>query len=339
MVMSRVWQLVRRPKGKPTVEDFSCLEEELPPCADGDVVVEAEYLSVDPYMRYMARQIPLNSTMYGSQVARVIESKNPQWPVGSCMVVYSGWRTHTHIPSDKLQPDDKWMWPLPDMGTLPISLCVGLVGMPGNTAYFGFLELCQPKEGNTVLVNGAAGAVGSAVVQIAKIKGCKVIAFAGSDEKVAWVKELGADYAFNYKTTNIGEALSQAAPEKINCFFDNVGGQFTAEALPFMANYGRVAVCGAISTYNDDSKDIYSPGSLNSPFSEATLIWKELKVEGFLVFRWKDRSSEGFKQMIQWIQEGKLKYRETVVQGFDKMPIAFIGLFDGENFGKAVVKP
>ncbi|XP_069958318.1 prostaglandin reductase 1 [Cherax quadricarinatus] len=337
MTVAKVWKLLRQPVGRPTPENFICVEEQLPPCDDGDVITEAEYLSVDPYMRYKIRQIPLNSTMVGSQVARVTESKNPQWPVGSLMVHYQGWRTHTHLSSKFLQTKDNNVSPLPDMGNLPKSLGIGVIGMPGITAYFGFLEICQPKAGETVLVNGAAGAVGSIVVQIAKMKGCKVIAFAGSDEKVAWVKELGADYAFNYKTTNIGEALSQAAPENINCYFDNVGGQFSAEVLPHLADLCRVSVCGAISTYNDDSKDIGAV-SLTSPFSEATLIWKQLRVEGFLCYRWNDRWTEGLKQLQHWVLEGKIKYKETVFHGFDKMPSAFIGLFDGENIGKAVVK-
>ncbi|XP_069177898.1 prostaglandin reductase 1-like [Procambarus clarkii] len=337
MTTAKVWQLVRRPVGKPTPEDFACVEEQLPPCSDGDVITEAEYLSVDPYMRYRARQIPLNTTMVGSQVARVIESNNPQWSVGSFMVHYQGWRTHTHLSREFLQTKGNNVLPLPDMGELPRSLGIGILGMPGNTAYFGLLEICEPKADDTVLVNGAAGAVGSAVVQIAKIKGCKVIAFAGSDEKVAYVKELGADHVFNYKTTNVGEALKRVAPEKINCFFDNVGGQFTAEALPHLADFGRVAVCGAISSYNDDSKDIGAV-TLTSPFSEATLIWKQLRVEGFLVYRWSDRIMEGLEKLKLWILEGKIKYRETLYDGFDKMPGAFIGLFDGENIGKAVVK-
>ncbi|XP_045101886.1 prostaglandin reductase 1-like isoform X6 [Portunus trituberculatus] len=310
MVIAKVWQLVRRPEGEPTVEDFLCVEEELPACSEGDsllilepdapdwfsssvseigssltvsnaddfthVLVEAVALSIDPYMRYKARQIPLNTPMFGSQVAN-------------------------------------------------------------NTAYFGFLDICKPKAGDVVLVNGAAGAVGSAVVQIAKLKGCRVIAFAGSDEKVAWVKELGADHAFNYKTMNIGEALSKVAPKGVNIYFDNVGGKFTAQALPHMADYGVVSLCGAISTYNEEV-DIGVP-SLRSPFNEGTVIWKQLHIEGFLVFRWKARWMEGLKQLREWIEQGKLKYKETVFQGFEKMPSAFIGLFHGENTGKTVVVP
>ncbi|MPC30868.1 Prostaglandin reductase 1 [Portunus trituberculatus] len=303
MVVAKVWNLVRRPEGTPRVDDFALVEEQLPPCKEGDVLVEAVALSVDPYMRYRSRIIPLNAPMFGSQVAKVIESKNPEWPVGTHLVHYEGWRTHSLLTAQYIKENQFTIKPMPEMGNLPKSLGIGILGMPGNTAYFGLLDICNPKAGETVLVNGAAGAVGSAVVQIAKIKGCTVIAFAGSDEKVAWVKELGADYVFNYKTTNISDALSKMAPNGINVYFDNVGGKFTAEALPHMADFGRVSVCGAISTYNE-KKD------------------EAVAINASLVF-----------------PIGKLKYKETEFHGFENMPKAFIGLFHGENTGKAVVLP
>jgi len=337
MVVAKVWQLAKRPQGLPTVDDFKCVDEQLPPCADGDIVVEAVYLSVDPYMRYRAQVIPLGSTMFGGQVAKVTESKNNAWKVGSLLTHYPGWRTHTHIPAkllvNALASNIK---ALPDTEGLPTSLSIGVLGMPGNTAYFGFLELCEPKAGETVLVNGAAGAVGSAVVQIAKIKGCKVIAFAGSEEKVAWVKELGADHVFNYKTTDISKALSEVAPEKINCYFDNVGGKFTAEALPHIAVFGRVALCGAISTYNNENR--FGVATMTSPYKEGTMIMNQLKVQGFLVTRWDNIWMDAFTQMKRWILDGKIKYKQTVTKGFMNMPKAFIGLFHGENTGKAVIE-
>ncbi|XP_063607436.1 prostaglandin reductase 1-like [Penaeus indicus] len=337
MVTAKVWKLAKRPEGMPKKEDFVCVEEEVA-CEDGDVIIEAEFLSVDPYMRYMMKQIPLDAPITGTQVAKVIESKNPEWPVGTYVVSPSGWRSHTRLTEKDFNADNFFQKPmkLPEMGDLPKSLGLGILGMPGNTAYFGFLEICRPKAGDTVLINAAAGAVGSAVIQIAKIKGCKVIAFSGSDEKVAWTKELGADHAFNYKTAKVGEALSKAAPDKINCYFENVGGQFTAEALPHMAERGRMAICGVISEYNDDNKDS-GVVSMTSPLNPATVLWKQLAVEGFIVTRWFDRWMEGIEQIKQWINEGKVKYKETVVKGFDKMPEAFIGLFHGENSGKAIV--
>lgn len=339
MVVSRVWYLTRRPEGFPRKDDFTLKEEQLPPCGDGEVIAAAEYVSVDPYLRYRARQIELDTVMTGTAVCRVIESRNSEWPEGSYLVHNTGWRTHTLLKKESLESSSYFggCFRLPDYHGLPRSLSLGALGMPGNTAYFGLLEICKPKEGETVLVNCAAGAVGSLVVQIAKLKGCKVIGFTGSDEKVSYLMEIGADHAFNYKTTPIGEALEKAAPEKINCYFDNVGGQFTAEALPHMADFCRIAVCGAISTYNDESKDI-GKISMTSPYSEATILWKQLRIEGFIVVHWQDRWTEGIEQIKQWITEGKIKYRETITDGFDKVPDAFIGLFSGENIGKAVVK-
>ncbi|XP_063591685.1 prostaglandin reductase 1-like [Penaeus indicus] len=336
MVTAKVWVMAKRPLGEPTLEDFKLQEEQLPACGEGDVIIEAECLSVDPYMRYRARMIPVGSVMVGGQVARVIESKNPQWKVGSYMMCYTGWRSHTHIKAEELKKVGFTYSPLPDLSGMAKSLGLGVIGMPGNTAYFGFLELCNPKAGETVLVNAAAGAVGSAVVQIAKIKGCKVIASAGSEDKCAWVKELGADHVFNYKTANIDEELKKAAPGGIQCYFDNVGGDFTLHALRHMADHARISVCGAISTYNNENKD---QGKLiaNSPYDASLLITKQLRVEGFLVNRWLNRWLEGLTQMKQWVQEGKMKYKETITQGFENMPKAFIGLFHGENIGKAVV--
>merc|ERR1719341_751820 len=288
-------------------------------------------------MRYRARMVPLNTTFVGGQVAKVIESKNSKYPIGSYVVSYSGWASHTHLKKDELNDASGFgTAPILDVGDLPKSLALGILGMPGNTAYFGFLELCVPKEGDTVVVNGAAGAVGSAVVQIAKIKGCRVIGFAGSAAKVAWVKGLGADYVFNYKTDSIDESLKAAAPNGINCYFDNVGGKFTAEVLPHMAQFGRISICGAISTYNDESKGI-GKVTMDSPYSEGAILWKQLRVEGFIVSRWGARWNEGLNKMLQWVKEGKLKYKETVTQGFENMPTAFIGLFSGDNTGKAIV--
>nr|XP_045610513.1 prostaglandin reductase 1-like [Procambarus clarkii] len=336
MVTAKVWVLDRRPQGEPVLQDFKLQEEELPPCPPGGVVVEAVYLSVDPYMRYRARQIPLNTTMVGGQVARVTDSRNHQWPVDSYMVSMAGWRTHTVFTAEQLEDKLSFISPLPDLQLLPKSLGLGVVGMPGNTAYFGLLELCKPQAGETVLVNGAAGAVGSAVVQIAKLKGCKVVASAGSEEKCKWVRELGADHVFNYKTTSVSQALAKAAPDGVHCYFDNVAGDFTHEALPHLATFGRVALCGAIASYNDISRD-KAIRHANSPYDASLIITKQLRIEGFMVTRWMSRWMEGLNQMKQWVLEGKLQYKETITKGFEHMPEAFIGLFHGDNIGKAIV--
>jgi len=337
MVVARKWIVARRPTGEPTVQDFKLEEETLPNCGEGDIITQAESLTVDPYMRYRIRQLPIGAVMIGGQVAKVIESKNDKYPVGMLLMTYHGWRTHTHVKAEELAKGNSWTFsPLPELKGLPPSVGLGVVGMPGNTAYFGFLELCQPKAGETVLVNAAAGAVGSAVAQIAKIKGCKVIASAGTEEKCAWVKSLGIDHVFNYKTANISEELKKAAPDGINCYFDNVGGKFTLEALPHMAERGRISMCGAISSYNEEHRD-KQERIANSPYDAATIIGKQLRCEGFMVYRWADRWMEGLEQMKDWVLQKKIQFKETETKGFENMPKAFIGLFHGDNIGKAIV--
>ncbi|XP_063770279.1 prostaglandin reductase 1-like isoform X2 [Pseudophryne corroboree] len=265
--------------------------------------------------------------MIGTQVARVIESKNAAFPVGGYLVTNCGWKTHfiSDGQGAHLLPP---IWP----ESLPKSLAVGAVGMPGLTAYFGLLEICNPKEGEVVLVNGAAGAVGSVVGQIAKIKGCKVVGSAGSDEKVTFLKEIGFDEAFNYKTVNsLEEALKKASPEGYDCYFENVGGKFADAAIPQMKNFGRISACGAISLYNEA---VIPSG----PYIQPHIVSKQLRMEGFIVTRWLDRYPEGQKQLLQWVLEGKLKYHEHITNGFENMPAAFIGMLNGENIGKAVIK-
>ncbi|XP_069141165.1 prostaglandin reductase 1-like isoform X1 [Argopecten irradians] len=271
-------------------------------------------------------RVEAGQPMPGEQISKVIVSKNADHPVGSIVRLYAGWRTHTLVTSDANQRVMK----MPELGDLPLSLALGCMGMPGMTAYFGFLELCQPKIGDTVLVNGAAGAVGSLVGQIAKIKGCKVVGCAGTDDKCKWLKELGFDEVFNYKKVDLSEALKAAAPDGFDCFFDNIGADFTATALKHMKLFGRVSICGQISSYNDKA-----PPKGEYPFM--LILGKQLKIEGFIVMRWLPRWAEGEKAMGQWIKEGKIKFKETVYKGFEKMPEAFVGLFDGANTGKAIV--
>jgi prostaglandin reductase 1 len=203
--------------------------------------------------------------------------------------------------------------------------------MPGNTAYFGFLKICKPKKGEAVAVTTAGGAVGSLVGQIAKIKGCRVIGFTGSDEKCEWLEnQLGFDRAVNYKNSDIAEELRKFSPDGIDCFFDNVGGKISSIILDNMNDFGRISVCGSISGYNDQETKVTPP---QTPF-----VWKQLKMEGFIVSRWADSWMEGIKQNLKWIKEGHIKYRETVTEGFENQPKAFIEMLEGKNFGKAVVK-
>ncbi|XP_026473340.1 prostaglandin reductase 1-like [Ctenocephalides felis] len=282
---------------------------------------------------YMIRY-PVGVTMIGAQVAKILVSRNPKFPVGRFVCGDFGWTTHTIMGQNKKEGMMTEPYLLPELGGISPSLCLGALGMPGNTAYFGFLEICQPKEGETVVVTGAAGAVGNHVGQLAKIKGCKVIGFAGSDEKCNWLKnDLGFDHALNYKTVDAAKALKEAAPNGVDCYFDNVGGELSSIIMNQMNLYGRISVCGAISAYNADVTKVPT-----APIVQPTLIFKELKMEGFLVTRWISRWMEGIGKNAALIAEGKLKVRETVTDGFENTPQAFIDMLRGSNTGKAVVK-
>ncbi|CAH1111212.1 unnamed protein product [Psylliodes chrysocephalus] len=333
MVKAKIFILAKHFDGYPKETDLKLIEEELPPIKNGEFLTEAVYLSVDPYMRAYEPGLPLGEPFIGSQVAKVIESKHPKYPVGTYVIGQFGWRTHTIASGDILGIVGRGRAPqlvVKQALDLPLSVALGAAGMVGNSAYFGFLEICKPKAGETVVVSGAAGGVGSQVGQIAKIKGCKVIGIAGSDEKGKWlVEELGFDHFINYKTENVDEALKQHAPEGIDCYFDNVGGAISSSVIYQMNKFGRVSVCGAISGYNEKvrAKSIYKQ-----------LVSKELLMEGFLVTKWGDRWNEGVIQNVKWIKEGKLKYREQVTVGFENTFKAFLDMLKGVNTGKSVVK-
>lgn len=243
-----------------------------------------------------------------------------------------GWRTHT-IVNPYLPPVDNFpMYIQPSFGKLPISLGLGVLGMPGNTAYFGLLRICKPKRGEIVVVSGAAGAVGSIVGQIAKIIGCTVVGLAGSNDKCTWLTDsLGFDYAINYKTSDIGKEIAVLAPYGVDCYFDNVGGQISAIIIQKMREFGRIAVCGAMSMYNSTDNRIV-------PAVQPVFIFKQLMMEGFVFSRYMDDWFEGIEQLRQWIEDGKIKYREAEVVGFERLPQALIGMLRGENIGKAIVK-
>lgn len=323
-------------RGMPKRDDYKIVEFDLPPLKDKEVLVKAEWLSVDPYLRGQTITSGVPCDQVGLQIGIVQESRNPKYPIGTRIVSYMGWCDYAilHESTGLLQ---ELMYELPDLAGLPIEFGLGAVGMPGLTAYYGFLEICKPKPGETVVVTGAAGAIGSIVGQIAKMKGCKVIGFAGTDDKVLWLEEeLGFDKALNYKSADISSALKLAAPNGVDCYFDNVGGEISSIIMSQMNVFGRVSVCGSISVYNCLPSD-YPVATTIQPY----IIFKQLRVEGFIVTRWfepKELVIEAFDNLIKWIKDGKIKCRSHITEGFDNAVNAFVGMLSGENFGKAVVK-
>lgn len=330
--MNRQFKLAAVPVGYPKESDFSLASSPMPTSSDGQVLVKSAYLSVDPYMRgritgirTYADPVNVGDVMQGGTVGQVIESKASGFAPGDYVTGMWGWQEFAAADATTLQKLDPKL--------APVSTALGVLGMPGMTAYFGFLDICQPKPGETVLVSGAAGAVGSLVGQIAKIKGCRAVGIAGTDDKVAWMtKELGFDAAFNYKSTSDYAAkLKEVCPNGIDCYFDNVGGAITDAVFPLMNVYGRMSICGQISQYNLEKPE---PG----PRILGYVLVKQIKVEGFIVFRWLNRYQEGIAQMAQWLREGKLKPREEIVDGFENTVKAFIGMLKGDNTGKMLVK-
>lgn len=245
-----------------------------------------------------------------------------------------GWRTHTVFNPNSNNDHIVNTYILPSFGDYPLSLGLGHLGPVGITAYFGFIDICKPKPNEVVVVSGAAGAVGHLVGQIAKNIGCKVIGIAGSDEKCAWLtNEIGFDHAINYKTESIDQVLKMFAPDGVDCYFDNVGGEISSSVIYQMREFGRISVCGSISAYNTPMADWP-----REPILQPIFVFKELKMEGFLCTRYWSKWFDGIEQLKEWTDEGKLKYRETITNGFENMPKALIDMFHGQNFGKSVVK-
>jgi leukotriene B4 12-hydroxydehydrogenase/15-oxo-prostaglandin 13-reductase len=329
---NRQFKLAARPVGMPNESDFSLVEAPLPVIGDGQALVKTVYLSVDPYMRgritgirTYADPVNIGDVMEGGTVGQVVESKFPGLTPGDFVHSNWGWQEYAALPGKALRKLDPKL--------APVSTALGVLGMPGMTAYFGLLDICKPQAGETVLVSGAAGAVGSLVGQIAKIQGCRAVGIAGTDDKIAWlVNELGFDAAFNYKTTSDYAAkLKELCPKGIDCYFDNVGGSVTDAVFGQMNVFGRVSICGQISQYNLEKPE---PG----PRLLGYMLVKQLKVEGFIVSRFVNRWMEGIGQMAKWLAEGKIQYREEVVEGFENTVRAFIGMLKGDNTGKMLVK-
>ena len=311
---------------------FKLVTSAIPQPADGQVLLRTRFLSVDPYMRgrmhdrksYVA-PFQLNEVMNGGIVAEVIESKSNILAKGDVVVGNLGWQDYSVAGEKEVRKIN------PDIA--PISTALGVLGMTGLTAYFGLLDIGQPKKDETVVVSGAAGAVGTIVGQIAKIHGCRVVGIAGSDDKTKYViNELGFDTAINYKkASDLRKSLKEACPNGVDIYFDNVGGAISDAVLSLINNNARIPLCGQISLYNERHLPM-------GPRIQSLLLTHSALMKGFIVRNYADRFDEGIHQLADWLKEKKLKYAENVVDGLENAPQAFIGLFAGENLGKQLVK-
>jgi NADPH-dependent curcumin reductase CurA len=323
--VTRAVVLAARPQGMPQESDFELRETDSPELADGEVLVRNVFVSVDPYMRgrmtgvrtYVA-PFEVGDPIDGGAVGRVVASNCEGLAEGDWVLSQLGWREAGVTEGKRLRKLDPAL-------AAP-STALGTLGMPGLTAWIGLTEIAQVKEGETIYVSGAAGAVGSAAVQIAKLKGLRVIGSAGSDDKVEWLRSLGVE-AFNYRETRAKDALADG----IDVYFDNVGGDQLEAAFTALRPFGRVAACGAISRYNDQAPE---PGPRNMAF----IVGKRLRVQGFIVSDHFARFDEFLAEVAPWVGEGKIECRETVLEGIENVPAAFAGLFHGHNTGKMLVR-
>jgi len=322
--------LASRPTGWVSEDNFRIDSVPVPKPSEGEVLVRNHWLSLDPYMRgrmnegksYAAKQ-ELGEVMIGGTVGEVVESKNPKFAPGDKVLGMFGWQQYG-------LSDGKGLNKI-DASRVPMPAYLGVLGMPGVTAWVGLLDICQPKAGETVVVSAASGAVGSVVGQIARIKGCRAVGIAGGRTKCDYVvKELGFDACVDYKAGKLNDDLKAAVPNGIDCYFENVGGEILDAALRRMNAFSRIAVCGLISQYN-----------VTEPYGVKTfqsILTNRIKVQGFIVSDRMELWPKALPELAGWVAAGKIKYRETVTQGLENAPKAFIGLLKGENFGKQLVK-
>lgn len=323
--------LINRPEGTPTDADFAFVEKNIPLLENDELLVKTLYLSVDPYMRgrmkdaksYVA-PYKLNEAINGGILAEVIESKSDRFEKGDIVTGTLNWAEYNIVKANTVQKVDPTV--------APITTRLGILGLTGLTAYFGLLDIGKPQAGETVVVSGAAGAVGSVVGQIAKLKGARAVGIAGSDEKVDYlINELGFDAAVNYKKDSFKEDLQKALPDGADVYFDNVGGPVSDAVIWELNNKARVVLCGTISSYNTPGEDI-------GPRIQWKFITTSSMMKGFTLGDYASEFKTGAADLAKWLQEGKLKYEETIVEGFDKTTDAFLGLFEGSNLGKQLVK-
>ncbi len=327
--MARAWHLKSRPQGLPNADNFQLKPIEQPKLDDGMARIANRWLSVDPYMRGRMNDVKsyvppfaLDAPMEGGAIGEVMESRSDALKPGDLVLHMAGWRDEAVLPASGVTK-------LPQLGVEPQAF-LGNLGLTGGTAYFGLLDVAQAKEGDVVFVSAAAGAVGSAVVQIAKAKGMTVIGSARGPEKCEFVRSLGADAAIDYTDGPIVKSLAAAAPDGIDVYFDNVGGDHLDAALALARNHARFAICGMIDAYNSGQ-----PMALRYILRT---IAARIRIQGFLFTDYMPRMGEFYAEMAPWIASGQVKSRDTIVKGIERMPEAFLGLFEGANTGKMLVK-
>lgn len=327
--------LASRPSGPPTAENFQLLETEVPAVGEGQMLLKTLYLSLDPYMRGRMNDAPsyappvaIGGVMTAGTVSEVVESKLEGYAAGDIVLAGSGWQDYALSDGEAVRKLD------PDAG--PLSYALGVLGMPGFTAYIGLLQIGQPKPGETVVVSAASGAVGSVVGQIAKLKGCRVVGVAGSPEKCAYVcDDLGFDLCLNYKDTDFADQLAKACPDGIDIYYENVGGKVFEAVVPLLNNWARIPLCGMIAFYNATA---LPEGPDKTPLLMRSLLTKRITIRGFIVFDHYEDFPAFFRDMTGWLKDGSVRYREDMVEGLENAPSAFMGLLQGKNFGKLVVK-
>lgn len=324
--------LAKRPTGSPTAGDFSIVSEAIPTPGPGEILVQSLYLSLDPYMRGRMNAaksyvppVEIGAVMGGGVVGRVMRSDVAAYPAGTIVEGLLGWQQFAVAKPKMLRKIDPAL--------APISTALGVLGMPGLTAYFGLLDLGKPIATDTVVVSAASGAVGSLVGQIAKRLGCRTVGVVGSPEKARYiVDELGYDAAINYRTSdNLRREIREAAPDGVNVYFDNVGGPVTDAVFENLAQRARIVICGQISQYNSTKQEM-------GPRNLSRILTTRSRIEGFIVFDYADRYPQGLKDLATWVANGEIKYKEDIIQGLENAPAAFIGLLEGKNFGKLLVK-
>lgn len=322
--------LKSRPVGLPTLANFELSETPVPTLKEGELLVKSLFISVDPYMRSRMSDaksyVPsfeVGKPMDGGVVAEVVESNHPDFVAGDAVLGHLQWQEIQAVNAQQVNKLDK---------SAPLSYYLGILGMPGLTAYFGMTEIGKPVAGETVVVSGAAGAVGMVVCQIARIKGCRVVGIAGNDDKNAYLKDvLKVDEVINYKTEkDMKAAIARTCPDGVDVYYDNVGGEISDAVFANINKFARIILCGQISMYNATEIPV-------GPRPQPLMVKKSALMQGFIVSNYSARFGEGIHQLAQWLGEGKLTYQETIVQGFEKLPETFIGLFHGQNTGKLLV--